>query len=110
MEIAFESKELRTICESEAEANARYGPDVARTLRNRLADLRAARSFNDLPFSLAIVSEDASGCTFALELGSGYQLRLRPNHIVERRTASGALDVTAIRRVRITSIALTHGT
>ena len=48
MEIAFNTKSLRAICESEAKAKRELGPSVAGILKHRLADLQAAKSANDL--------------------------------------------------------------
>jgi hypothetical protein len=44
LDLAFETKLLRTICETQIEAERRYGITVARMLMRRLADLSAART------------------------------------------------------------------
>ena len=44
LELAFESKELRDVCENEAEAKRQLGDSVAEMLKHRLADLNAATS------------------------------------------------------------------
>ena len=43
LEIAFEFKELRDICEREAEAKHSLGESNAEMLRHRLADMEAAK-------------------------------------------------------------------
>ena len=48
MELAFESRWLRTVCENEADADRELGLAVAETLRHRLADLLAATSIDDI--------------------------------------------------------------
>jgi hypothetical protein len=49
LELAFETKLLREICESEQKARQELGIKVAEALKRRLADLRAATSVEDLP-------------------------------------------------------------
>lgn len=48
LEIAFESKRLRTICESEKQSRSAFGDEVAEILKHRLADFRAAGTVRDL--------------------------------------------------------------
>src|SRR5260370_32129229 len=48
LELAFDSKALRTICESEGQAKLELGVTVAESLKHRLAGLVAANSTNHL--------------------------------------------------------------
>ncbi len=48
MELAFETKSLREICESPIRAKRALGESVAEMLKRRLADLRAATCIGDL--------------------------------------------------------------
>jgi hypothetical protein len=48
LELAFDSKSLRTTCESERQAKLELGDVVAEVLKHRLADLLAAKSVKDL--------------------------------------------------------------
>ncbi len=48
LELAFETRELRDMCEDEAEARRALGQTIAEMLRNRLADLDSATSPGDL--------------------------------------------------------------
>ena len=48
LELAFNSRELRSICEHEPTAKDALGAEIAEALRRRLADLRAATSIADL--------------------------------------------------------------
>src|SRR5260370_33517167 len=48
LELAFDSKALRTICESEGQAKLELGVTVAESLKHRLAGFVAAPSTNDL--------------------------------------------------------------
>ncbi len=49
LELAFATKPLRELCESEAKAKQKLGAKIAAVLMHRLADLRAAYSIGDLP-------------------------------------------------------------
>ena len=48
MELAFSTKALRAVCESEERAVRELGVDLASILKRRLADLRAAGNATDL--------------------------------------------------------------
>lgn len=49
MQLAFETKRLRDICENEERAADELGTKVAEQLKRRLADLRAAESIEEMP-------------------------------------------------------------
>ncbi len=49
LELAFETKRLREICENEEIASQELGAEGAERLKHRLADLRAAGSIEELP-------------------------------------------------------------
>jgi hypothetical protein len=51
LELAFKTKELRSMCEDAAHAEALLGPFIADALVGRIADLRAAEHLRDLPFA-----------------------------------------------------------
>lgn len=48
MEISFETRQLRAICRNTADAETEIGPEAAASLRQVLADLRAADALFDL--------------------------------------------------------------
>lgn len=100
MELAFDSKALRTVCESETVAKRKLGTKVAETLKHRLGDLRAATSINDV-----IVGQprllDAANEQMVLDLGEGYRMIFCPNHPKKPVSETGTLDWTKVSRVRI---------
>ena len=104
MELAFESKELRSICEREPEAQRKLGQSVAGTLKSRLADLRAAESIRDLPAGSPRTTEVESMPRLVIDLTNGYQVHLIPNHPNSSPELSGACDWTTVRRLKIISI------
>lgn len=59
IEIAFQSKELRAICESPAKAKRELGDVASRVLRIRLADMGAADTVAEL-FDMGLEVEDCT--------------------------------------------------
>jgi hypothetical protein len=102
LEFAFESKELRDICESESEAKRHLGDPVAEMLRHRLADLDAAPSAKDLIAGQPRLGEDAE--TMVVDLCEGSRLVFTANHPSNPMTATGELDWANVRRIRILRI------
>jgi hypothetical protein len=100
VQIAFDSKALRTLCESELHASNQLGLEVARVLRHRLADLRAARSIDDV-----VVGNPrqflSDRTRMMLDLCDGYVVVFCANH---SQTAASLPDWPSVSRIRITEI------
>ena len=105
VELAFATKSLRTICESQANAKRELGPHVAEALKHRLADLHAATSPKDLlvgrPREL-----DGSGPKrpMAIDLIDGHRIVFSANHPKPPTTESGDLDWSKVSRVKLLRI------
>lgn len=108
MELAFESKSLRTICESEARAKREFGPTVAEVLKHRLADLRAATSVNDLVAGRPRASRGADHQHIVVDLCNGYRIILGPNHPKNPMTETGRLDWARVSRIKVLRIDSDH--
>jgi hypothetical protein len=106
LELAFESKELRDICESEEEAKRRFGDAVAEMLRHRLADLDAAQSPNDLLAGRPRLGQD--GRTMMIDLCEGRRVVFTANHASNPTTSTGDLDWARVRRIKILRIESDH--
>jgi hypothetical protein len=82
LELAFESKALLTLCESESRACSELGADVAESLKHRLADLRAARTATDLlvgrPRTIAGNAGECMPLIYVMASGSFSPLTIRP--------------------------------
>lgn len=104
MQLAFESKDLRSICEIEAEGRRALGPVAAAVLKRRLADLRAADSIQDLPVGSPRVVEGETEQHLVLDLIDGYVVRLAPNHPRVSPEPCMRRDWTMVRRLKIISI------
>ena len=109
MELAFASKELRSICEKEFTARAKLGVDVAEVLKRRLADLRAATSVDDLVVGKPrMLNEEPDSC-LVIDLSRSHQIVLKANHPENPVTEKGRTDWTKVFRIKITFIGVANG-
>lgn len=103
MEIAFHSRQLRDICESEAMLTKRFGKRVGQQIKRRLADLRAATSVDDLVVGNPRQLPGKPQPTMVLDLCDSFSLSFRPNHVL-RGTATGKRDWSEVTRIKIMTI------
>jgi len=109
LELAFETQELRAICEVEAEARRKLGDAVAEILKHRLADLRSAASVEGVPVGQPRVLESSGGRLVALNLGGGSRLVIGCNHIRPPVTDTGDIDWSRVTRIKILGVEMQHG-
>jgi toxin HigB-1 len=109
LELAFDSKRLRTICESESQANVELGGTAAQILRHRLADLRAASSPRDLVAGRPRVLNAADRECMILDLDNGRRLVFTANHPDNPVTDTSHLDWERVTRIKILEIENDHG-
>lgn len=102
MEIAFNTKSLRSLCEIEAEMDKKLGAAVAEALRVCLADLRAASTIGDVTSGYA--AEVVSNAEVKISPYDGVQVRLRANdpRVVTKKGA--AVDWTKVTRIKIMEV------
>ena len=107
--LAFPTLALRDICLSQTKAEAKYGYRVARQLRARLTDLRAADTISGLPpvgRPREILGNPHN--KYAIDLADGYRLVLRANHSNVPLKKSGQVDWALVGRVMIVGIEVSH--
>lgn len=109
MEIAFATKSLRQLCESEDTAKRSLGAKVAEKLKRRLADIHAASSAKDLVAGRPQKLGGNRGHKIAVDLCDGVRLVFRVNHNSIPRTEDGYVDWSKVSRVKILSIGNSHG-
>ena len=109
MDIAFQSRALRDVCESEEMLKAKFGEAVGMAIVRRLADLRAAVTIRDL--MVGNPREVLSGPHPALcvDLVAGTTILLRANHIRLPRRTGGTIPWAEVTRLKIISIGTIHG-
>lgn len=108
LELAFESKSLRTMCEIEARAMHELGNAVAQTLKHRLADLRAAASVNDLVAGRPHVLDSSVLQVMVVDLCDGYSLLFKSNHTKCPLTGADDIDWGRVSRIKIVAIEKHH--
>jgi hypothetical protein len=101
LQLAFETKHLRTVCESSADAIREFGQDVAYALIDRLADLDSAVSIKDVQLGQPQAFENGE---LILDLATSCRLLCCANHPNNPRTTSGAIDWEKVSRVKIVNI------
>jgi plasmid maintenance system killer protein len=104
LELAFDSKSLRTICENESKAIEEFGPKVANALKHRLADIRSATSYRDLLAGDPRVVDHPNGERLVINLCDGYRMIVRPNHPNNPKTDFGTISWPKVSRVKIIQI------
>lgn len=103
IELAFETQSLRTACEEEKAAVNKFGGTLASELRARIADLRAADSVADLVAgSPTFTGGDEPSMTVLVS--DSLELVFRPNHVNNPHNATGALDWSRVRRLKLVRI------
>lgn len=100
LELAFDTKALRNICESEKRAKQELGAEVAAQLKRRLADLQAAKSIDELPVAKPV--KNSNNCV--VNLSSGYRLIATVGHAEIPTLSSGKVDWSNVGRLKLLKI------
>jgi proteic killer suppression protein len=104
VQIAFQSKLLRAVCEDEAQARRDYDEAVVEALQHRLADLRAASSVRDIIAGRPRTIEGPEGQCMAVDLAGKWRLVFAANHVANPKTESNTCDWAKVTRVKIMRI------
>ena len=102
MEVAFATKALRTVCESTATAADQFGAEVAGQLRNRIADILAASTIDELPAGNPHLLH--AGRNMAVDLSNGYRILFCANHTKVPMDGNGKVDWSKVTRIRLLRI------
>lgn len=103
MIVAFQTEKLRRICEDDTVATAQLGAPVAAALRERLADVRAASTIDELLVGRPRLSGQ-KGELLTLDLGTDAKSVWTVNHVPQRMNEDGLVDWTRTTRVRLIKI------
>lgn len=106
--LAFSTKALRSLCECQAKAERELGLKVAKKLRERLADIRAASNITELVAGHPREIEGNRLPNYAIDLADGYRMVLCANHNDIPRTKTRRVDWSKVSRVRIHIIEVAH--
>lgn len=104
LELAFDKRPLREICEREDKAKRHLGESVADKLKRRLADLRAAASVADLVAGRPRELSGSCPSHIAVDLCEGYRIVFSANHTANPVLNTGDVDWSRVTRVKILRI------
>lgn len=107
--LAFETLAVRTHCECQSKAERAFGIRVASSLRERLADIRAADAVTDLIAGKPREIEGGRQRRYAVDLASGYRLVFCANHNRIPANEANRVDWSRVTRVKILKIEVGHG-
>jgi proteic killer suppression protein len=103
VELAFDDRDLREICEDEALAQKKLGT-VAGGLRKRLADIRAAGNALELPVGDPRFTKTGAQDVMSLEIAPGTRMILSANHRRAQVDTNGNTSWIKVSRVKLLRI------
>ena len=104
MELAFETRPLRDICESEASARRELGNKVAKRLKSRLADFIAAAHASEIPVGRPQEVRVRGRPCISVELAHGVRIVFSANHDKIPQAESRHVDWSKVNRIKILKI------
>jgi hypothetical protein len=106
VEFAWETPNLRRVCEDPDAAIAELGPEVALQLIDRLADFRAAESLADVVVGMPRVIS-ATDPRFTVGLGAAGYLHLEVANRPIPQALGNTIDYTKVWRLKLIAIEVT---
>lgn len=104
MEVAFDTKQLRDLCESQKNAERRMNISAAEALRSCFADIMAAANVDEFRLVRPTSSLRGDGAMIDIPLADGYRLRFCQNHIECPKLANGSISWSTVTRVKIMGV------
>ncbi len=101
MEIGFKDKKLQELCEQESVAQRKWGKNMARKLKARLADLMAAANVSELQAGRPHPLKGDRAGQFALDLVHPQRLVFEPAHETIPRLEDGGIDWRQVTEIYI---------
>ncbi|WP_150689358.1 hypothetical protein [Pandoraea communis] len=104
IELSFKDEKLRTICESPVSSKRKLGDEIARTLRARLADLRAIGSPSEFVRMGLAKFDQNSDVQMVIPIGENNVVVTTIGHRPVPRFANGQVNWGQVSRLKILSI------
>jgi hypothetical protein len=108
VQLAFETRELRSTCENHSHAVQELGLAVGEALKHRLADLDAATSIRDVLLGNPRQLDGPRSHCMAIDLADDHVLIFCPNHTTNPVASDGQPDWPRVSRIRILGIEKNH--
>jgi toxin HigB-1 len=108
MELRFKTKRLKTQCEEPSEAQKKFGPKIGNKLTQRVSELHAAKTLDDIakiPAARLHKLEGARQKEYAIDLVHPFRLIIIP--VLEED--ADVENLSSIRIVRIEEVTDYHG-
>lgn len=110
MNVYFSNRRLQKICSRSKDAQAKYGPECAKKLQQRLMELRAATCLADmssLPNARCHPLKNRKG-QFSVDLKHPLRLLFIPSNNPLPTNEGGGLDRSKVTEIEVVEIADTH--
>jgi hypothetical protein len=101
LEVAFADELLREVCSKKLAAESEYGVVVAKHLRSRIADIRAAENVAGLVTGNARIHGQDS---YVIDIYKDWRLIFKANHPVNPLRTKKQIDWSRVTRIQITQI------
>jgi proteic killer suppression protein len=104
LNLSFDNKNLRLICEDEIKAQEQLGTETAFKLKSRLADMRAADSVTDLVVGNPREILNQDNPAFKIDLSLDECIIFTPVHSKLPVLSDGKIDWHNVSRIKLISI------
>lgn len=111
MEVSFTSRGMQRACSSEKEARKKWGDRMARRLRQRLMELKAADTLADISRLPPARSHELAGVRngqFSVDLVHPYRLIFVPDHDPVPQKPDSGLDWEEVTKVVVLEVCDPH--
>jgi proteic killer suppression protein len=112
MEVSFASRKMQKTCSSEKEMKREWGAVLAKKLQQRLMELKAAETLEDIsrlpPARCHELTGNRKG-QLSVDVTQPYRLIFAPDHDPAPRKPDGGLDWTKVTKVVVLEVVDTHG-
>lgn len=112
MDIIFSNSRLAKVCNSRKEMEKVWGTDSARKLMQRLTELAAAETLQDISHLPPPRCHELDGkreVQFAVDTKQPYRLIFKPNHKPVPRKADGGIDRSQVTSICVIEVVNYHG-
>ena len=111
MEVSFATKSMQKRCSEEKAMQKQWGKKLARKLKQRLTELVAATTLQDICRTPPARCHELKGNRkgqLSVDLEHPYRLIFRPDHSPSPRRKEGGLDWNSVTKVIVIEVADTH--
>jgi len=105
LDLAFDTLELRFICEDEEYAINKIGPEVAKNLHHRLAEIRVAKSIDDILLgNPRIIESEELEELLIMDISFDFIVVFCANHQIIPVDAKNRISWNKVSRIKVLQI------